>query len=113
MDTSFLHWNDLPIIICIAMGALVPEFIRGFEERKTLTRLGILSFFCVLSSIFAYILQHADPGAAFTRAFLIGVSTRVTLLMNQSAQAQIPLLKSVLTELRQHNGTHQDKEGNT
>lgn len=85
----FLHPADFAVMAAIVAGVLVPELIVGFERWKTLTRLGILVFFCIVSTFLAVYLQHADPGASFTRAFLIGITSRILLVSNHATDAYL------------------------
>lgn len=86
---DILQWNDLAVIGAITLAIVIPELIVGFERWKALTRLGILAACCLVATFLAYYLQaHVDPGAAFTRAFLIAITSRIILTMNHIAQAQ-------------------------
>lgn len=91
---SFLHHffvqlEDIPVILTIIAGVLLPELIQGFSRKATLGRLGILTVCCVLSTVCAYYWQQADPGGAFTRAFLIGITARINLVMNHATEAAL------------------------
>jgi hypothetical protein len=81
---DLIHWQDVPVILVVAIGVFLPEIIRGFEKWKAIARLSILVVCCVAATITAHWLENADVGAMFTRAFLIGMGGRIILLYNDA-----------------------------
>ena len=78
---DIIHLTDLPFIFFTIVAAALPEVIPGFQRGPALLRLAIVTTFCVIATVFAFYLQHADPAASFTRAFLLAQVARVTLVL--------------------------------
>lgn len=84
---DILHWSDLPTILMIVLAILLPEFISSFARRQALTKLAMTTLCCIAGTLFARLLQHADPTAMFTRCYLMAITTRFLLANNHATEA--------------------------
>jgi hypothetical protein len=84
---GIVSWNDVPVILAIVAGVLLPELLGGFKCWQTIVRLAMLTVCCLVATVLAHALQRADPGAAFTRAFLTGITARILLTLNHVMEA--------------------------
>lgn len=84
---DILHWSDLPSIFAVVLAILLPELIESFKRRDVLFKLAITASCCIVGTIFARLLQHADPITIFVRCYLMAITTRILLANNHATDA--------------------------